>query len=236
MAGPSGAALPPIAAVVFDLDGTLVDTAALHIAASHACLRAVLDRDVSEAAVRESLGRPLPESVGVLARGAGVAAGRALADLTPRLVEAFLAYYAAHQAELVRPFPRVSETLAALRARSYPLGLLSNKLRDWGRAELDAVGLAPYFARAVFAEEMPAPKPAPAALEPLVAALGVPACRMLVVGDGAADITCAQAAGARSAAALWGAVAPDALRALAPDYTLDAIERLLDLLPGTARA
>jgi phosphoglycolate phosphatase len=125
----------------------------------------------------------------------------------------------------------VPETLAALRERGYALGVLSNKLRDWGRAELAAVGLEPYFAHAVFAEDMPAPKPAPAALDPLIAALAIPAQRMLVVGDGAADIACARAAGAASAAALWGAVAPEALRALAPDFTLDSVEQVLELLP-----
>jgi HAD superfamily hydrolase (TIGR01509 family) len=222
----------PIAAVIFDLDGTLVDTAALHIASSHAAVRSVLCRDVTEEVVRASLGRPLPETVAVLARGAGVSAHREVAALVPRLMDAFLAYYGEHQAELVRPFPGVPETLTSLRERGYALGLLSNKLRDWGRRELAAVGLARFFVAAVFAEDMPAPKPAPAALDPLVTALRVRTQHMLVVGDGAADVECARAAGAKSAAALWGAVAPDALRALAPDFSLDAVEEVLKLLPG----
>jgi HAD superfamily hydrolase (TIGR01549 family) len=221
-----------IAAVVFDLDGTLVDTAALHIAASHACVRVVLGTDADGAVVRASLGRPLPESVAVLARGAGVVDEQEVTKLVPRLVEAFLAYYAAREAEQVRPFAGVPETLAVLRERGYALGLLSNKLRDWGRAELVAVGLEQYFKRGVFAEDMPAPKPAAAALEPLIAALEVPARHMLVVGDGTADITCAKAAGAVSAAALWGAVEPEALRALAPDCVLGAVKELLEMLPG----
>jgi phosphoglycolate phosphatase-like HAD superfamily hydrolase len=84
-------------AIVFDLDGTLVDTTALHIASSHHAARVVLGRDVAMASVRASLGRPLPESMAVVARGAGLTAAADLARTVPALVTAFLAHYAAHQ-------------------------------------------------------------------------------------------------------------------------------------------
>jgi phosphoglycolate phosphatase-like HAD superfamily hydrolase len=91
--------------------------------------------------------------------------------------------------------------------------------------------LTAHFAVVVFAEDMPRPKPAGAALDPILAALRLPARQVLVVGDGAADIGCARAAGARSAAALWGVVADEPLLALDPDYTLRAIEEMLVLCP-----
>ena len=224
--------LRSVDAVVFDLDGTLVDTAALHIACSHAAVRAVLGRDVDDETVLRSLGRPLPASVAVLARGAGLTAEAKVDAYVPALVEAFLAYYAAHRIDMVHPFPGVPETLAELRARGYALGLLSNKLRDWGTAELTALGLASYFSCAIFAEDMPAPKPSGAALDPVLAALGVPAGRVLLVGDGAADVACARAAGAVSAAALWGAVDGAAVLALRPDYALQTPADLLALCPA----
>jgi HAD superfamily hydrolase (TIGR01509 family) len=219
----------PLSAVVFDLDGTLVDTAALHIAASHATLRAVLGREVTPEVVLQSLGRPLPESAAVLALGAGITNASTLETLVPRLVAAFLNYYTVHQAGMVRPFPGVLNVLQTLRERGYALGLLSNKLRSWGQAELKMVRLAPFFDVAIFAEDMPNPKPAPAALQPVLAQLKVSPGEVLLVGDGPADIACARAAGARSAAALWGTVAPEALLALEPDSVLHAVEQLLDL-------
>lgn len=228
----SQTAVRPFDAVVFDLDGTLVDTAALHIAASHHAARVVLGRDVSSATVRHSLGRPLPESMAVVAEGAGLAAHTEHFAAVPALVAAFLEYYATHQSELARPFPGVQRVLAHLRERGYVLALLSNKLHDWGRAELDALDLARHFAVTVFAEDMPVPKPAGAALEPVLAALGIAPARVLLVGDGAADIGCARAAGAVSAAALWGAVSPQALLALAPDFALPSIDELLALCPA----
>jgi HAD superfamily hydrolase (TIGR01509 family) len=217
--------------LIFDLDGTLVDTAALHVAATHHAALAVLGRDIDTATVRASLGRPLPESMDVVARGAGLSAAVDRARLVPALVATFLDHYTAHEVDLVRLFPGVPETLAELRRRGYPLALLSNKLREWGRAELQALGLAGYFAVAVFAEDMPRPKPAREALAPALEALGLPARRVLLVGDGAADIGCARAAGARAVAALWGAVVPEELLALRPDYALQGIADLLDLCP-----
>lgn len=217
--------------VVCDLDGTLVDTAALHIASSHHAVESVLGREVTDETVHLSLGRPLPESVAVLARGAGIASDAEVARVTPPLITAFLDYYAAHQASFVRLFPGVAQTLATLRDRGYQLAVLSNKLRDWGRIEMDALGLAAQFAVSVFADDMPEAKPSGRALDPVLAALDVLPGRVLLVGDGAADMLCARAAGARSAAALWGALAPGPLRDLAPDYLLDAPQDLLAVCP-----
>jgi pyrophosphatase PpaX len=228
----AGSARRPFGAVVFDLDGTLVDTAALHVAASHHAALEVLGRDVDETTVRASLGHPLPTSMAVLARGAGLASEADVSRAVPALMESFLAYYRAHQDELVAPFPRVPATLATPQKRGYRLGLLSNKLRDWGRAELGTLGLAPYFAVTVFAEDMPAPKPAAAALKPVLGALRVGPSDVLVVGDSAADVECARAAGAVAALALWGAMGPTELPPVRPDYVLSAIEEILNLCPS----
>lgn len=224
----------PFDAVVFDLDGTLVDTTALHIAASHHAARAALGRDVSAQTVADSLGWPLPASMAIIARGAGLSSRPAVTHATTQLMEAFLDYYAGHQDQLARPFPGVPEMLARLRQCGYPLGLLSNKLRDWGHAELGALALAPFFAVTVFAEDMPAPKPAGSAFDPILAVLGPTPEGILLVGDGAADIGCARAAGAKAAAALWGVADPAALLALAPDYALRSLDALLALCRCTS--
>lgn len=222
-------------AVVFDLDGTLVDTEALHLAASHHAARAVLGRDVSAAVARASLGYPLPVSMAIVARGAGCDPAEE-PRVAPDLVTAFLAYYGAHQAEMVRLFPGVPSVLAELRRRGYRLALLSNKLRDWGRAEVDAVGLAPLLDLVVLLEDMPEPKPAAAAVAPVLAALDLAADRILLIGDGAADVGCAHAAGAAAAVALWGTAARDAtvreaLLALEPAYAFARPEDVLAYCP-----
>jgi phosphoglycolate phosphatase len=207
--------------VVFDLDGTLVDTAGLHVAASHAAARAVFGQDAAPELVTRSLGQPLQESMRIISDGRGQVL---------ELMSAFLTHYAAHEGDGVQCFPDVMPTLAALHAAGLPLALLSNKLRDWGVAEIARLGLAPYFGQVVFTEDMPIPKPSPLALEPLLRTYGLPPARVLLIGDGVGDLRCAQAAGALAGAALWGPHDSAPLLAAQPDYIFQQMGEILSLL------
>ena len=162
----------PCDLVVFDLDGTLVDTAGLHVAATQAAAQAVLGHAVAPEVVARSLGQPLQESMHLISVDE--------AQIAP-LMAAFLRYYTAHEGKGAQPFPAAIPTLTALRAAGVPLALLSNKLRAWGAAEIARLGLAPYFAQVVFAEDMPVPKPSPLALDPLLRAFALPPARVLLI-------------------------------------------------------
>lgn len=208
-------------AIAFDLDGTLVDTTSLHVAATQAASRAVFAEDAPHERVVASLGRPLPESMAIIsaARGQGDA-----------LAMAYLSYYAAHADEGVQCFPGTIPLLAALQAAGYRLALLSNKLQTWGREEIARLGIAGYFISTVFMEDMPSPKPSGLALRPILEQLRLPARRVLVIGDGEGDIACAHAAGALSGAALWGVLQPAPLLAAHPHYRFDTINDVRKLL------
>jgi phosphoglycolate phosphatase len=210
----------PCDLVAFDLDGTLVDTAGLHVAATQAALRAVFGHAAPAALVARSLGHPLPESMAIVSDGRGQ---------IQELMAAFLLYYADHADEGVLPFPDAIPTLAALRGAGVPVALLSNKLRVWGQAEIARLGLAPYLAAVIFMEDMPVPKPDPQALTPLLHAFRVVPARVLVIGDGLADLHCAQAAGALAGAALWGPHDPAPLVAAHPDYAFHQMREILAL-------
>lgn len=210
----------PCDLVAFDLDGTLVDTAGLHVAATQAALRAVFGQEAPLALVARSLGRPLPESMEVVSDGRGQ---------IPELMSAFLLHYSAHEDEGVQPFPDAIPTLTALHSAGIPIALLSNKLRVWGQAEIARLGLAPYLAHAIFVEDMPVPKPDPQALAPLLQRFQVMPARVLVIGDGLADLHCAQAAGALAGAALWGPHDPAPLLAANPDYAFHQMREILSL-------
>lgn len=211
----------PYDAVVFDLDGTLVDTTSLHIAATRAATEAVFGVAAGAPLVRHSLGRPLPESMSVVSAGRGH---------EPELLIAFMTYYLAHEDEGSRCFPAVARTLDTLLAGGLRLALLSNKLRRWGREEIDRLDLARRFALAVFLEDMPEPKPSSRALQPMLRAFALPAARLLIIGDSVADLRCGQGAGAGTAAALWGAIDPAGLRAAQPDHLFERIEDIPPLL------
>ncbi len=212
-------------AVAFDLDGTLVDTAALHVAATAAATLVVFGVAAPPDAIRRSLGRPLPESMRVVSDGRGQ---------IDELARAFLRYYAAREGDGAQCFAGTLATLDALRHAGLRLALLSNKLRVWGLDEIARLGLAPYFECVVFMEDMPRPKPSGWALRPVLETLRLPPERVLVVGDSVADIACARAAGAPSGAALWGAPDPAPLIAATPTYLFDALADLTRLAGASA--
>jgi HAD superfamily hydrolase (TIGR01509 family) len=207
--------------VAFDLDGTLVDTTALHVMATQAAIQEIFGEAAAPELVSRSLGLPLPESMRVVSAGRGQ---------EMELAQAFLRHYAAHETDGVQCFPDVVSTLDALRAANIRLALLSNKLRRWGVQEIERLEIANYFDPVVFLEDMPVPKPSGLALRPILQRLHVAPRRVLVIGDGAGDITCARAAGALSGAALWGTHDPAPLLAEHPDYRFERLHDVLALL------
>jgi len=210
----------PCDVVAFDLDGTLIDTAALHVAATQAAGQAIFGAPIAASLVAHSLGHPLPESMAIISDGRGQ---------IDALITAFMGYYAEHEHDGAQCFAETVPTLGTLRAAGVPLALVSNKLRMWGWAEIERLGITPYFASIVFMEDMPQPKPSGWALQPVIATLGVAIERVLLVGDSVADIACATAAGALSAAALWGTHDHTHLLAAKPTYAFATMRDLAAL-------
>lgn len=211
----------PCDVIVFDLDGTLVDTAGLHVAASQAAAQAIFGQPADAALVTRSIGHPLPESMRIISDGRGQ---------INELMLAFMRHYSAHESAGAQCFPDALPTLRALQAAGMPLALLSNKLRAWGLPEIARLGLAPFFAKDVFMEDMPIPKPSPLALQPIFQHMRVKPARVLLIGDGVGDLRCAQAAGAQSGAALWGPHDPAPLLAANPTYALHHMAEIVRLI------
>lgn len=180
------------AAVIFDLDGTLVDTAADLAAALNRVLRqaghaalaptfiATLVGDGSRALVAQAL-----DAVGAGGDEARVAA----------FTERFLADYTAHVAVLSRPYPGAVETLAALREAGFALGVCTNKAQDPSERLLAALGLDRFLDAIVGADAVARRKPDGGHVLATLARLGVAPARALMVGDGPNDVAAARAAG-----------------------------------------
>jgi phosphoglycolate phosphatase len=183
--------------VVFDLDGTLVDS------------RTDLAR-ATNALVAELGGEPLPEDsvAGMVGEGAGVLVRRALAaaaldPTTPGALERFLALYDERLLDTTRAYPGVRETLEALAAER-PLAVLTNKPSDPTGRILSALGLAPYFRAVVGGDSPHGRKPDPAGLRHLADAAGAGLAQTLLVGDSAIDLETARRAGARICLCRYG--------------------------------
>jgi len=198
------------AALVFDLDGTLVD--------SRRDIRTAVNR------MRARLGMAplaLAEVVGMVGEGARKLVERALApEDDPQVVERALAGYLADYEEVAlattRPYAGVPEMLARL-APAYPLALLSNKGEAISRRILEALGLAPFFNVVLGGDSLPTRKPHPAGLRLAAERLEVPAADLLLIGDTWIDAATAAAAGSRFLLVEWGFPPPPARAGLRAD-------------------
>jgi phosphoglycolate phosphatase len=210
------------ALVVFDLDGTLVDSRRDLADAANAVLASCGARPLSE----EAVGRMVGEGAATLVTRAFAAAGVAP---PPDALDRFLSAYGRVLLVHTRPYPGVPALLARLAAQR-PLAVLTNKPLGQTRDLLAGLDLARHFdADAVLGGDGPLPrKPAPDGLLHICARAGVPPSSALLVGDSAIDLRTARAAAAPACLARYGFGA-ERLGEEAGDarYTIDAP---LDLL------
>ena len=217
--------MPRFSLVLFDLDGTLVDTA--HDIAG------ALNATLGEAGLRPLTTDSATRYIG---NGAARLIERALpADVAPTedvgaLVNRFKAYYAAHLCEQSRIYPGVVDLLDRLSALTMPLAVLTNKPGDLARSLLNTLGIGAQFRHIIGDGDGFARKPAPDAARWLMEQHRVPASATLLVGDGLPDIQVAHAAGCAVAAAVWGYTPRASLLAESPTFVVDTPSALCRLL------
>jgi phosphoglycolate phosphatase len=209
--------------LVFDLDGTLVDSL----------------RDLATA-TNQALDRiapgtpPLPveEVRAFVGDGARQLLRRSLdktglPNTVDELLPVYLDCYAGCLLDTTRLFPGVREALDRLRDRT--LAVLTNKPGDLSRAILAGLDVADRFARIYGAGDVPSHKPDPAGLLRILEDLGVPCGRAVMVGDSEVDVRTGRAAGVRTVGVTYG-LHPEGLRAFPPDLCIDDLRELPYLL------
>lgn len=197
-------------AVVFDLDGTLLDSFPdLQAAVNHArSVRGLPALDLD--AVKTHVGHGARHLIAATVRSLGDP------DFEGALAD-FRTYYTAHRIDLTLPYPGVVEGLEALASRDgLVLGVLSNKPAQLVLQILEDLDLSRYFRAAFGADSFPALKPDPRAMLGTLAALGATPARAVMVGDTDVDVSAARAVGMRVVlvrTGLWQTVsgAPDAV-------------------------
>lgn len=186
--------------VVFDLDGTLIDTAGDLAASMNYSLRSVGHQPVPPARVRHLVGRG---ARAMLLKGlAEVSAAEPTADELQSHLAVFLDHYLKNIAVSSRPFPGALAAIEAMRADGAKIAICTNKREAWARALIDALSLNHYFGAIVGADSTEAAKPDPRPVRRCLELTGV--CRGVFVGDSDTDIKAAQAAGLPCIAALFG--------------------------------
>ena len=183
------------AAYLFDLDGTLVDSAPDITAALNAALNAVDKPVVDEALTRHWVGHG--SRVLIERALAHVDAANAVADerTMARAMDAFIAHYRGHIADASRPYPGVADALDALTQHGARLAVVTNKLSSLSEQLLLALGLRPYFAVVVGGDTLAKRKPDAAPALYACRHMNVIASDALFVGDSTTDVETARAAG-----------------------------------------
>jgi pyrophosphatase PpaX len=210
--------------LLFDLDGTLIDTIDMIMASARFATATVLGEALPDEVLRHNIGVPLVAQ---------------MEEYAPGHSAELLAVYREHNArvhdEMIREFPGVEHTLRALSAAGYGMGIVTSKSRPVAQRGLDHFGLGGLFEVLVGYEDTDIHKPDPHPVLEAARRFGVSAEKCLYCGDSPHDMDAGIAAGAVTAAAKWG---PFAARVLepGPDYALEMPDHLVDLLGGNERA
>jgi phosphoglycolate phosphatase len=177
--------------VVFDLDGTLVDTAPDLVAT----LNHVFEREGLPPVDYESARNMVGGGARLMIERGLKSDGRTLPPAEiDQLVHDFVAHYSDHIADRSRPFPGVEATLDQLAGAGYRLAVCTNKLEWLSKRLLDALALTGRFAAICGADTFGTPKPNPAILRGTIERAGGSRDRAVMVGDSLTDIATARAA------------------------------------------
>jgi pyrophosphatase PpaX len=203
-----------VLAVLFDVDGTLLDTCDYIFGAFDAALTALGQGRCDPLVYREVVGQPLAVCY------------RRLAPLVDAeaLAELHRAWQADHL-ELVRPMPGASTVLGELRRRSLRVAAVTTRSRRSSIASLERAGLLPLIEVVVSAEDVTRHKPDPEPVHLALARLGVKPDAAVMVGDTPADVGAGRAAGVRTIGVTFGFAGP-AIGDARPDVVIEALDEL----------
>lgn len=207
--------------ILFDLDGTLVDSIDLILASYRHTMKTHLGRVPPDDEWKSTMGTPLRMQLESFAS-------------TPEQAESMFHTYIEHNEanheRLIRPFPGMRDAAVALRDAGYRLGVVTSKLGANAERELRTCGLDGLFDDMISATDVRRPKPDPEPVVLSLRSLDLAAADALLVGDSIYDLQAGRAAGVDTAAALWGPFDRETLADGRPDYWLDTIDQLLALL------
>lgn len=220
---PAAERLACVRAVLFDLDGTLIDTVELIRVSFRHATEVVLGTALPDELTMANVGQPLRTQFEDLAPGR--------AD---ELVRVYREFNWQHHDTMATAYAGTRSMLETLAARGVRMGVVTSKGTEGARRGLDLFGLTDFFEVIVSADDVPVHKPDPYPLRVAAAAMDVPLEYCVYIGDSPHDMQAAVSGGAIAVAALWGAFSADDVLSPGPSYALREIGELPDLLFGNA--
>jgi pyrophosphatase PpaX len=215
--------MPKLRTVLFDLDGTLIDSLCLILDSYHHTLAQHGLPARSDDEWLKGVGTPLTVQLAEWRDEIGT-------------IEAMIATYRdfnlKHHDRMVTVYPGVLQALREIKAIGIQTGLVTSKNRHGAIRGLKLVGLEALMDVLICADEVTNPKPHPEPVEKAVALLGADPGTTVYVGDSVHDMHSGRAAGVLTAAALWGPFSRAQLEETKPDYWLETPSDLVTLVRG----
>ncbi|KKO52606.1 pyrophosphatase PpaX [Paenibacillus sp. DMB20] len=199
-----------IETVLFDLDGTIIDTNELIISSFMHVFEKGPKGPLSREGIIPHMGTTLEYQLQTFSGQEDVS----------QLVPLYRAYNQEHHDEMVRPFPHVNEVVQWLHGQGISMGIVTTKIRPSTLMTLEKFDLAPYMSAVVTVSDVEHPKPHPEPVLKAVEQLGCKPETTLMVGDSAVDIQSAKAAGVLAAGVSWSLKGEQVLRDKGADFIL----------------
>lgn len=207
-------------ALLFDLDGTLIDSIELILTSMEYafCGR---ERKPSREEWVAGIGTPLRSQLSPWCSSN---------EDMEAVIDRYRDYQAGHLEQLTTPYPKLHSVLSWVRNYGCAVALVTSKGRPMTTRSLEHVGVEGFFDAIITAEDTTAHKPRPEPVWLALERLGAVADNALFVGDSPHDMFAGHAAGVRTAAALWGPFAKETLEPASPDFWLNALSDLPDIV------
>ena len=215
--------MPRLHTVLFDLDGTLIDSVRLILDSYHHTLAAHGLPPRTDAEWLEGVGTPLTAQFGALKDATG---------MLDALIATYREYNLRHHDRMVTVYPGVVDAVRELKEEGIVTGLVTSKNRSGALRGLALARLESLMDVLVCADEVQNPKPHPEPVEKAMRLLGSDPAATIYVGDSIHDMRSGRAAGVWTAAVLWGPFGRSHLEGASPDYWLEKPEELLAVVRG----
>ncbi len=213
--------------VLFDLDGTLLDTIGMIVESLEHALRAHLDWAPGYTELVAGVGTPLLDQFRGHVR---TARDSVCEDLVGTLKETYVRHNLQIHDDRVGAYPGARETLDGLRDAGVRLGIVTSKPHGTARRGLRVCGLEEHFEVVIGSDDVARHKPDPTPVFAALEKLGTRAADTIFIGDSPHDVRAGNAAGVRTGAALWGPFEHAALLPAGPSHWLDRPTDVLALV------
>ncbi len=214
-----------IKTILFDLDGTLVDTNEVIVQSYQEAFKThFVELSFSKAEIVDLIGPPLRTIF------------NRFTDQTAKVdqaIETYLGHYKSHEHDLFSLYPDVIKVLKTLKTQGYRIGIVTSKFSKSAMPSVEHFNLMPYFDTFVALEDVKAPKPDPEGVLLAMDRLQAEPENTIMIGDNQSDILAGQNAGVYTAGVAWSIKGKQHLNDVNPDYMLETMNDLLKIINRT---